>query len=256
MAYISDHQYATDENLRARQRLWETSPRHPPFHLFSWVTGLARLTGNERVLDLGCGNGSYLELISGVGIDASLGMLGTARTRTEGPLVNGDAMALPFRDAAFDVVLAAHMLYHVPDRELAAGEMRRVLSPGGVCVAVTNGETNKRAFVQLVEDVVGHGWRWREPGDAAFSLENGGPQLASAFEHVTRVDCPTTTIEVTDVDAFAAYLSSVRDHHEPAVKQWTTWPEVVEESARRAAAVIAAEGALRFTTSIGAFICH
>jgi ubiquinone/menaquinone biosynthesis C-methylase UbiE len=31
-------------------------------------------------------------------------------------LVNADATRLPFGDAAFDVVLAPHMLYHVPDR--------------------------------------------------------------------------------------------------------------------------------------------
>jgi len=38
-------------------------------------------------------------------------------------------------------VLAVHMLYHVPDREAAARELRRVLAPEGVCVAVTPRES-------------------------------------------------------------------------------------------------------------------
>ena len=73
-------QYATDANLRARQRLWEQ--QQPPFDLVGWVLEVAGLetTTVARVLDVGCGNGAYLrELrrrgIDEVGCDLSLGML-------------------------------------------------------------------------------------------------------------------------------------------------------------------------------------
>jgi Methyltransferase domain len=44
-----------------------------------------------------------------------------------------------------DVVPAVHMLYHVPDRETAVRELRRVLVSGGACVAVTIGARHTRS---------------------------------------------------------------------------------------------------------------
>ena len=67
---------------------------------------------------------------------ASAGMLRAVRYPA---LFCADVAALPLRDGSFDVVLAAHMLYHVPDRRAAVSELRRVLVPAGVCIAVTNG---------------------------------------------------------------------------------------------------------------------
>jgi hypothetical protein len=51
-------QYADDRNLRARQRLWLC--QRPPFDIVSWVLDLAGLAPDLRVLDVGCGNGTYL----------------------------------------------------------------------------------------------------------------------------------------------------------------------------------------------------
>ena len=81
---VPPSQYRQEDNLAARQRLWQTSRRTPSFSLYSWVVGLARLTGREAVLEVGCGNGAYLELIDAVGLDASPGMLHAARARVEG----------------------------------------------------------------------------------------------------------------------------------------------------------------------------
>ncbi len=82
------------------------------------------------MLDAGCGNGEYLRALAQIpvraaGCDLSLGMLRPLAYR---PLVNADVTALPVRDGAFDAVLAVHMLYHVPDRQAAVRELRRVLS--------------------------------------------------------------------------------------------------------------------------------
>ncbi|WP_241385660.1 class I SAM-dependent methyltransferase [Rhodococcus sp. CH91] len=48
----------------------------------------------------------------------------------------GDALALPYDDASFDLVLISEVLEHVPEDERAIAELVRVLKPGGVA-AVT-----------------------------------------------------------------------------------------------------------------------
>jgi SAM-dependent methyltransferase len=189
-----------------------------------------------------------------VGLDSSLGMLAAARTRSEGPLVAADATRLPFATGVFDVVLASHMLYHVDDRPRAILELRRVLEPEGVLIAVTNGSDNHPELVQLVEGAVGGGWVWRRPSDVAFSLQNGREQLLVGFGQVDLVTCPSGTVHVTDADALADYVRSVGDIYEGEIDR--SWDEVVAACAARAAEIIAAEGAFRISTSVGAFVCH
>jgi SAM-dependent methyltransferase len=245
-------QYATEDNLAARQRLWRESRSDPSFSFHEWVVSLVDAPG--RTLEVGCGNGPYLSLVSDVvGMDLSLGMLDAARP-SGAPLVCGDAQAIPFASGSFEVVLAPHMLYHVPDRGAAARELRRVLRPGGVCVAATNGEGNHRQMVELVVEVVGLGWRWERPSNSAFSMENGADQLRAGFDVVETVYAPSRTFFVTDVDAFTAYLSSVGDHYQRQID--VPWGDVVAECGRRAAETIDRDGAFEISTSVGAFVCR
>ncbi len=137
MALNPPGQYANDRKLTARQRLWRC--QQPAFDLVAWVLELAGLAPGMRVLDIGCGNGAYLRglrdrQVRAAGCDLSMGMLRAASHRA---LFNADAAALPVRDGAVDAVIAANTLDLVPDRARALREVRRVLVPGGVCVAVT-----------------------------------------------------------------------------------------------------------------------
>jgi ubiquinone/menaquinone biosynthesis C-methylase UbiE len=115
---------------------------------------LARLATGESVLDVGCGTGTLTiaakhrvgPLGTVTGVDASPEMIARARkkTRKEGVAVNfqmATAQSLPFRDAAFDVVLSSVMLHHLPDdaRALCISEIRRVLRPGGRFLAIDFG---------------------------------------------------------------------------------------------------------------------
>ena len=61
-------QYATESNLRARQRLWEQ--QRPKFDIVGWVLEVAGLgpTTHQRVLDVGCGNGMYLRELKNASI--------------------------------------------------------------------------------------------------------------------------------------------------------------------------------------------
>jgi SAM-dependent methyltransferase len=250
-------QYADDTNLRARQRFWVH--QDPPFDFHSWVLDLAQLAPGQRVLDVGCGNGDYLRTLdtrglSVVGCDLSLGMIRAARHPST---VCADACAVPFTASTFDVVLAPHMLYHVEDRRSAIMEIRRVLRPQGLLVAVTNGEAHIASVRALVEAAVhptDPGWRMLDPATRAFSLESGAAQLELAFG---RVDCVRPAaprqMVIRDASVIAEYVASVADYYESEVA--CPWSSVVEAVRRDANQIIDQEGAFVTSGDVGAFVC-
>ncbi len=64
-----------------------------------------------------------------------------------------DAATLPFADASFDIVLAAHMLYHLPRPADGVAEIARVLRRGGTALVATNGAGMLRELFALQAQV-------------------------------------------------------------------------------------------------------
>jgi ubiquinone/menaquinone biosynthesis C-methylase UbiE len=87
------------------------------------------------VLDLGCGEGRFLPA-GGVGADLDLDRLRAAHARSA-KLVQADAHALPFTDAAFDTVFANRMLNAAGRVDDVIREIVRVLRPDGTLVVLT-----------------------------------------------------------------------------------------------------------------------
>jgi ubiquinone/menaquinone biosynthesis C-methylase UbiE len=95
----------------------------------------------ERVLDVatGSGNAALAAARRGtevVGIDYVPALLDRARLRTraeglEATFVEGDAEALPFENASFDVVTSVFGVMFAPNQERTAAELVRVTRPGG-----------------------------------------------------------------------------------------------------------------------------
>ena len=73
-----------------------------------------------------------------------------------------DAQSLPFADATFDGAIANHMLYHVPDRAKALGELRRILKPNGILFAATNGERHLTEIGELLRQADADDAWWRD----------------------------------------------------------------------------------------------
>lgn len=260
MALNPPGQYATESNLRARQRLW--AQQQPPFDIVGWVLDIAGVTSaaDGPVLDVGCGNGLYLaELrargVEAAGVDLSVGMLSAAAAHPH--LVNGDVTALPFATGAFRVVLAPHMLYHVPDRVSAVRELRRVTRDDGRCAVVTNGGDHMRSLRALVEHsvrTVTPDWEMRNPSTHAFSLENGDAQLRAGFDHVETVrPSGVAPVMITDAAIAADYVASVADHYGTETSR--PWTEVVDEVREAVQADIDRTGAFVVTGDSGAFLC-
>jgi demethylmenaquinone methyltransferase / 2-methoxy-6-polyprenyl-1,4-benzoquinol methylase len=98
-----------------------------------------KLSGSARVLDVACGTGdSALTLFENtgarvVGTDFCRPMLEIAANKTgqRVPLIEGDALALPFRDGSFEAVTIAFGLRNLASVEGGLAELRRVLKPGG-----------------------------------------------------------------------------------------------------------------------------
>jgi ubiquinone/menaquinone biosynthesis C-methylase UbiE len=108
------------------------------------VGGLLAEVPGARLLDAGCGDGTYAMEQTGRGrkvtaLDLSLPMLTAGRRRQAGAegtvdWCQGDVTMLPFADGCFDAVLAVTVLCVIGSPARAVGEMARVLRPGGALV--------------------------------------------------------------------------------------------------------------------------
>jgi len=99
---------------------------------------LGPFTGTEVALDAGCGTGALAFAFAShvgevVAVDTDVSYLDAARASAPANVrfVEGDAMALPFEYAAFDIVGSLRVLHHVRRPELAVSELARVTRPGG-----------------------------------------------------------------------------------------------------------------------------
>jgi demethylmenaquinone methyltransferase/2-methoxy-6-polyprenyl-1,4-benzoquinol methylase len=127
------------------------------------LTARAAVRPGDRVLDACCGTGdlALADLRAGaaevVGVDFSEVMLERAR-RKSGAVewVDGDLLALPFADGAFDAATVGFGVRNVEDLEAGLRELRRILRPGGrlAVLEITRPRGLLRPFFRLWFDVL------------------------------------------------------------------------------------------------------
>jgi 2-polyprenyl-6-hydroxyphenyl methylase/3-demethylubiquinone-9 3-methyltransferase len=192
------------------------------------------------VLDAGCGGGLVARELAAagatvVGLDRSLGSLGVARRAVAGRSggfrpAQGRLERLPFADGAFDVVVAADVLEHVPDLPAAVAELARVLAPGGRLVFDTINRTpwswftavfGLERWLRMVPRGT-HDWRlFIRPAELDRLLRAGGLEAVAVEGLASRVGpadvvrglltrrLPTPTF-ATGTDRRASYLGDYR----------------------------------------------
>jgi SAM-dependent methyltransferase len=238
-------QYRTPGSLLNRAAIYRFAVE--PSDLIGEV--LAQLPAPEtgaRVLDAGCGPGLYLARLSGwqrFGVDLSLGMARVAAGHAT--VAVADVQRLPFATASFDAVIAAHMLYHVPDIGAAAAELARVARRGATVLAVTNGE---RHLHEIGGDL--------RPSSLSsrFTLENGPAQLEPHLG-VIRVERFRNQLRVPEAAPVVSYVDSTRSMYEPHLQPGMTWDAVLERARRRIEERIAADGFWTGTIDAGVIVC-
>jgi ubiquinone/menaquinone biosynthesis C-methylase UbiE len=255
---LTRHAYATDEKLKVRYQTHEkyTVPR---IDFQSWVLDCIDWRGDEAVLDLGAGPGSYFSPVRmrtpngrHFAGDLSFGMVKREQENEAASRINLsllDAQQIPYRTASFDVVLANHMLYHVPDLDATLQEIRRVLKPDGLLVAATNSENNmpelstlyRRASLLLTN--FQHRQAEALSVDTQFSLENGSQILSKHFFAVARRDLPSALI-FPEADPVIAYLESMRDLREPYLPENVAWEDFMEMMRQQVTRLIEHSGKL------------
>jgi len=189
-------QYKNDDGLNIRKNLHRNySVNKQGFG--AWLFNQYTFEQGFKVLELGSGNGDMWEkhmddLSSRVDFtlsDFSQGMVDLLTSKYEGHPVEVkqiNIQAIPFEDEQFDMVIANAMLYHVPDVNLALGEVRRILKPGGKFYASTFGENGLSQYINttLIDLKISEGNKVNN----VFTLQNGCGQLSQHFTNVNRLD--------------------------------------------------------------------
>jgi ubiquinone/menaquinone biosynthesis C-methylase UbiE len=213
-------QYKDSSNFMARVRLHQRFGQNRG-SFPRWVFDHIHIQPHSAVLELGCGPGIFwvnnLDRIPGgwqiTLSDFSPGMLKEAEENLRAAsrpfsyqLI--DAQAIPFADQSLDAVIANHMLYHVPDKAKAFGELRRVLKSEGRLFAATNGNKHMGELRALTSPYEAPATPSRALTEArSFTLEGGALALAQWFAHVD-VYPLEDQLMVTEVEPLMAYIGS------------------------------------------------
>jgi len=269
-------QYQNASRYNARVALharFATNPRPWP----AWVFDRFERLEGRRVLELGCGTGMLWQVNAPrvpasctlVLTDSSEGMLAESGRRLEGlacevELRIMDAQGIDFPDRSFDIVIANHVLYHLPRRPQAIAEARRALREGGTFYATTASLESLGELRRLMSEFKGVATETSGVATAptsstraqsvvaAFSLENGAAQLREHFGSVeTRIY--EDELRITDADAVVDYFRSLNEMREGervlADDDVAAFREFIESR-------MAGDGELRAVARSGIFLCR
>ena len=191
------------------QRIWEVGDD---------LVGRVGVNEGDRVLDVatGTGNAAIPAAVKGgvtTGLDITPELLEDAKRNAsaagvEIDWIEGDAQDLPFEDGSFDVVLSTFGCMFAPDHKRAAGEIARVLAPGGrFGIAAWRPEGNIGRFFLTIA-------KYAPPPPEGFQP----PPLWGLRDHVTEI-FQGTGVDLRFADAAAHWRF---DSHEETVEEYST----------------------------------
>ena len=186
-----------------------------------------RLGKIESLLDLGCGNGTYLagfrEAIDPnfrVGADLSFPMAQEASRRgVSNAIIAADATLLPFRAASFRAIFCSHVLQFVADLPRCVAEIARCLAPRGTFV-IAGGEFGVRERLKiLLGDVRWSAFRAELPRPRDVRVRRSLADYQDAAQRAgLRVDAQRVDFTVTWADLAEFYRVRWLPLYEPSAQ--------------------------------------
>ncbi|HAG42302.1 MAG TPA: MerR family transcriptional regulator [Clostridium sp.] len=193
----------------------------------SELSNLGLKQPNIKILELGCGDASlwnknFNHIPSNWEItltDFSDGMLkdakknlGEKRSRFNFKIVNAEN--IPFEEESFNVVIANHMLYHVPDINNALKEINRVLKSEGILFASTVGKNHMKEIREIIStfdiySLTSESWESTD----SFQLENG-LKIVSEYFNMVELKRYKDNLKVTDPVYILDYIFSMPGNNE------------------------------------------
>ena len=214
-------QYENASNLRARIKIHELYSVNKTGWM-EWYFQQLNIGSKASILEIGCGDGSFwyknldkipedwqitlTDFSSGMLRDAQK-TLGKAAKRFKFEKV--DAENITFADESFDVVIANHVLSHVPNIERALKEIYRVTKVDGLFYSSTVGKNHMKEMREIlkkakIEEISTESWNLTEK----FMLENGLEQIEKWFKE-TKITRYEDSLIVKETGPLIDYIFSM-----------------------------------------------
>lgn len=191
-----DHYSKTRRGFAKQVHTLSASPIFTDQIVIDRIVEAAQLSGNERILDLGCGPGIVTEALAllakeVIAFDLTPEMLSQARQRCEKRgLKNvtfhlGEAERLPFENEAFDVIIARLAVHHFLDPSVAISNMTRVLKNRGkiVLADIVSSENSGEAELHNALEVL------RDPSHSKMlSISELKEEIIATYLTITKED--------------------------------------------------------------------
>lgn len=209
-------QYQNADNLNARINLHSYNINKIDWDI--WFFEKMNIPDYSNVLELGCGNGllweknekSINETLNITLSDFSEGMLQSAKQNIKNKKIKYqviDIQDIPYENESFDIIIARHMLYHVPDIDKALSEVKRVLKHGGKFYVSTNGRGHMQELEKLVKYYDRNIDYDLQKFVIKFGIENGDKFLKKYFSNV-RLEEFNGQIIVDKAEPVVSYVMS------------------------------------------------
>lgn len=212
---IVKQQYINANNLNTRISIHDKYSLNK-MGFGNWIVSNYRIKKGMKVLELGCGTGDMwrnreeiINLCSKLVLsDFSEGMV--AATKDNLSSYDNieyrvlDIQEIPYKDEAFDIVIANMMLYHVPDINRGLAEVRRVLKKNGSFYCATFGE---HGIIEYLSQILA-AYGIKENVNKNFTLQNGQEVLSKMFSKIERLDY-IDSLAVTNIDDMVDYVYSL-----------------------------------------------
>lgn len=213
-------QFKNSTNLKRRINLHDNYSTNK-YGWHPWIFDRIKFFKGARVLELGCGDGSFWvknahrlpENCEIILTDISEGMVEDAKRNLKNEenkftFKVVDAENILFKDSSFDIVIGNFLFHYVEDRTKSFQEVKRVLKDEGYFYSATMGKEHMYEIRQLLKGFDSKiNMSFVQPGEI-FGMENGKEQLMESFTHIKEYTYDDSLI-VTEAEPLMEYIFSL-----------------------------------------------